>query len=316
MSHTTLKPGISAVAVFLIFMTCNLQAADPPAVHFDLQTNHLAIHIGDKTFARYVFADDTITRPFFSHVHAPNSIQVTRNHPPQPGDSQDHATMHPGIWLAFGDISGHDFWRLKAPVVHHHFVAKPTTRPGGGTFTVENRYMAPDTRRTVCVETCRYDILIRPAGFLLICASEFTSGHDFYFGDQEEMGLGIRVATPLAVVNGGRIINSKAQQNEKEVWGKQADWADYSGTKDGTHMGMTLMADPNNFRRSWFHARDYGFITANPFGVNAFTGKAKSKVHVKAGDSLQIRFGVFIHSSAKAMVNHESNYRDFLKQLK
>jgi hypothetical protein len=79
---------------------------------------------------------------------------------------------------------------------------------------------------------------------------------------------------------------------------------------------MTLMADPNNFRHSWFHARDYGFIAANPFGANAFTGGEKSKIHVKAGKSLRIRFGVLVHSNAKDKINHTANYRDFLNQLK
>lgn len=311
-----MKPVIWTIAINVLLMTSSTLAAEKPAVRFEVHTDHIVINVGDKTFATYVFANDKITRPFFAHVHAPNAVQVTRNHPPQPADSQDHASMHPGIWMAFGDISGHDFWRLKAPVVHHHFVVKPTTQSGGGTFTVENHYMATNSRETVCVETCRYDILVRPTGYLLICSSEFTSNHDFYFGDQEEMGMGMRVATPLAVVNGGRILNSKAQRNGKEVWGKQADWADYSGTKEGRYVGMTLMADPNNFRRSWFHARDYGFIAANPFGVNAFTGGEKSKIHVKAGKSLRIRFGVLVHSNAKDKTNHASNYRDFLNQLK
>ncbi|HIA61774.1 MAG TPA: hypothetical protein EYM79_08995 [Planctomycetes bacterium] len=310
-----MKPVIRTIAITVLLMTSSILAVEKPAVHFDVHADHIAINVGDKTFATYVFANDKITRPFFAHVHAPNAVQVTRNHPPQPADSQDHATMHPGIWMAFGDISGHDFWRLKAPVVHHHFVVKPTTQLGGGTFTVENHYMATNSRETVCVETCRYDILVRPTGYLLICSSAFTSNHDFYFGDQEEMGMAMRVATPLAVVNGGRILNSKAQRNEKGVWGKQADWADYSGTREGTHLGMTLMADPNNFRRSWFHARDYGFIAANPFGVNAFTGGEKSKIHVKAGKSLRIRFGVFVHSNAQDKTDHAANYRDFLNQL-
>ena len=41
-------------------------------------------------------------------------MQVTRHHPPIEGqDRVDHGTFHPGIWMAFGDISGSDYWRLE-----------------------------------------------------------------------------------------------------------------------------------------------------------------------------------------------------------
>ena len=62
----------------------------------------------------------------------------------------------------------------------------------------------------------------------------------FTFGDQEEMGLGIRVATDHAVTNGGVITSSDGRKNEKQVWGRQADWCDYSGKG----VGVMLMPDP------------------------------------------------------------------------
>jgi hypothetical protein len=57
-----------------------------------------------------------------------------------------------------------------------------------------------------------------PAGYLIDWASEFTGPADFHFGDQEDMGLGVRVATPLAVRNGGRIVNSDGLKDERQVW--------------------------------------------------------------------------------------------------
>ena len=52
---------------------------------------------------------------------------------------------------------------------------------------------------------------------------------DLEFGEQEEMGLGIRAATTITVKNGGRILDSEGRVNEKGVWGKRAEWYDYSG---------------------------------------------------------------------------------------
>ena len=116
------------------------------------------------------------------------------------------------------------------------------------------------------------------------------------------MGLGLRLATPLVVKGGsGTITNSAGGKNEMDVWGQQADWCDYSGIveKDGTkrRAGMLLIPHKDNFRRSWFHARDYGFIAANPFGQNAFTKGEKSRIEVKPGEKLDLRFGIWIYSA-------------------
>src|SRR5687767_7520427 len=118
----------------------------------------VASHQG-KPIATYVCNDKTILRPYFAHVLGPSGTPLTRAHPPAPGkDATDHATMHPGIWLGFGDLGGGDFWRNKGRVEHVRFASEPA----GGSFTVVNRYVAGD--RTVCEETCRVTFQSRPAG--------------------------------------------------------------------------------------------------------------------------------------------------------
>jgi hypothetical protein len=57
------------------------------------------------------------------------------------------------------------------------------------------------------------------------------------------------------------------------------------------------MSDPKNFRSSWFHSRDYGLVVANPFGQKAFTKGEASSVAVSKGDTFQLRFAAFIHST-------------------
>ena len=239
-------------------------------------------------------------------------MQVTRNYPPVGGqDSTDHDTIHPGLWLAFGDISGADFWRNKGVVRHAEFIVEPAVHEGVGTFVVRNEYLAMG--KTLCEEDCRIRIVPRTTSTLIIWDSQFGGENDFSFGDQEEMGLGFRVATPLAVKNGGRIVNSDGLVDEKQAWGKQADWCDYSGTVDGRQVGLLLVPDPRNFRRSWFHARDYGVLVANPFGQNAFTKGPKSEVIVREGELLRLRFGVLVHAGP---IDLAAAYRETLEALK
>jgi hypothetical protein len=292
----------------LLVGVCSAHATEP-AVEFAVKSNQVQITIAGKPFANYVFKDAVIFRPFFAHVHTSSGVQVTRNHPPIEGkDATDHATMHPGIWLAFGNLSGADFWRNKETVKHVEFMEKPFGGAKAGSFTVRNRYEAAG--KLICEEHCKITIQVRPAGYLLLLDSKFTSPEGFVFGDQEEMGLGLRVATSMAVRNGGQIVNNDGLKNEKQVWGKQADWCTYSGVVDGKHVGVMLMPHPQNFRRSWFHARDYGLLVANPFGRKAFTKGEASRIVVEKGDSFRLRFGVLAYDG---QIDLNSGYADYLK---
>ena len=120
---------------------------------------------------------------------------------------------------------------------------------------------------------------------------------NFTFGDQEEMGFGVRVATSITEKNGGTIQNSDGVKGARAAWGKIADWCDYSGVISNRLVGMTVFPDPTNFRPSWFHSRDYGLLEANPFGHKAFTKGEASAVPVAKGQTFQLRFAVFIHST-------------------
>ncbi len=289
-----------------------LASADAPSVTFERGESELKIRSGDRVLARYVFQDPTIARPYFTEVRALDGTQVTRHYPPREGvDATDHDTMHPGIWLAFGDINGADFWRNKARVVHEEFVGAFVEDVDRGAFTVRNRYM--NGGDLVCEETCTATIHVRTDGYFLLLESTFTSTHHpFTFGDQEEMGLGVRVATPLAVANGGRILNSSGQENEAGCWGKPALWANYGGAIDGKPVGITLMPHPGNFRPSWLHARDYGFVAANPFGRKAFTGGEPSRVEIAPGNPFRLAYGVYIYSRAEGDADPAKAYAEYL----
>jgi hypothetical protein len=285
----------------------------------------LAIVIDGLPVAMYCFNDEQISRPYFAHVRAPSGIQVTRHHPPIEGqDRVDHGELHPGIWMAFGDISGSDYWRLKARVKHVEFAERPADGTGQGSFAVRNHYLdQQDQTRIVCQELARYTFMALPAGYLFLWDSTFSSDGEFVFGDQEEMGLGFRVATPLRAATQreaglppgtGTILDSLGRKNGDQVWGNTADWCDYSGTIAGQRVGLTLFCHPKNFRPSRFHARDYGFLTANPFGQQAFRQGEKSAVAVRPGEKLRLRYGVLIHSRPDGSgLDIPAAYQDYLQ---
>src|SRR4051794_11817499 len=111
-----------AAATMLVLGFAASCFADSP-VTFVRGESRLLVRIKGSDFATYVWNDPTVKRPYFAHIHSPRGAQVTRTFPPVEGrDATDHATMHPGLWLAFGDISGTDFWRNKGVVRHFEFV--------------------------------------------------------------------------------------------------------------------------------------------------------------------------------------------------
>ncbi|WP_422931218.1 DUF6807 family protein [Singulisphaera sp. PoT] len=270
-----------------------------------------------KPIGSFIFDDPTILRPYFANLRALDDMPITRNHPPIPGrDAVDHDKMHPGLWLGFGDINGADFWRNQGRIEHVRFVEEPSTNDGQICFANECRLKSAEGKVLGSLVN-QIRIAHKLDGWLLIWDARFSPADgELRFGDQEEMGFGARLATPLIEKNGGQILSSQGKKTAAITWGQPADWCDYSGDSEGRRSGITLMAAPTNFRRAWWHNRDYGVFVANPFGREAMKQGSKSSVVVKAGEELRLRFGAMMHSSPeKAEIEPSRYYRAFLDAL-
>jgi len=311
---------IAAFTICVIAVTCSSCTSADPSGHsgfsFTEKADRLSIAFDHNQVADYVFSDPNILRPYFAHVRTIDGIQVTRHHPPISGvDPVDHATMHPGVWLAFGDISGNDFWRNKATIRQDKFTAAPNADKDQLTFATQSTLISTNGEALGRLDSSFILTRVRE-GLLLSWQATFAPTADtFTFGDQEEMGFGIRIATPISERNGGTVRNSDGLTGAKPAWGKTASWCDYSGILSNRWVGITVMSDPRNFRPSWFHSRDYGLIVANPFGQKAFAKGEPSNVLVKKGDSFSLRFAAFIHSSrSNQPPDIDSAYRIFKNQ--
>ncbi len=280
----------------------------------DQQNDRLRISLDGKRIVDFVFRDDKILRPYFANARLADERQVTRSHPPVEGvDALDHDTIHPGIWLGFGDINGHDFWRNKAAMEHVRFVSEPKIADGRLTFSNECRLKAA-SGQSIGLLTNDFTLLVRPSGWLLVWSATFHADQGpLVFGDQEEMGFGARVATPFTEKNGGVIRSSSGKKTAKETWGQPATWCDYSGTGPKS-VGIQLMAGEKNFRESWWHNRDYGAFVVNAFGREAMKQGAKSAVTIKKGESFRLVFGAMLHDGQ----GHDSagEYKHFLEVVK
>ena len=187
----TLSPlQVADLATFLLAMkTPSADDASSPATsatianrasakngfYVDRDEKQLRISLSGKPIVEFVFRDDKILRPYFSNARLLNGLKVTRNHPPIEGvDELDHSHLHPGIWLAFGDINGDDFWRNKAAMEHVRFVSEPTIKDGDLRFATECRLKTSDGK-PLCLLTNEYTMTARPNGWLLIWSAEFRA---------------------------------------------------------------------------------------------------------------------------------------------
>ncbi len=289
------------------------RAAPSAGFSWEMKPDRLSILEGGRPIADYVFSDPQVLRPHFQNLRAPSAVQVTRTHPPAEGDAIDHATMHPGVWLAFGDINGEDFWRNKARIDHVAFTAAPAVVGGRLTFATRNRLMALDAT-VIATQDLRVTIARHGDHAFLLTLESGIQGNEreLVFGPQEEMGLGVRVATGLTEKGGGMVVNSDGLTGAKTVWGKPAAWAAYSRQVDGRVRGVAIFPGSSNPNPSWWHSRDYGVIVANGFGPLVLPASADGKVVVKKGDTLSLRYGVlFFDAPAAAPIDFAAANRVF-----
>lgn len=274
---------------------------------FSIESNNDSLHVkfDEQSIATYYFHHDEVARPFFAHVRTPSGIQVTRNFPPIEGtDPTDHPTMHPGIWLAFANINGVNYWHNNdGKVLHDGFESKPKAGQAVR-FATRERYVDASAR-DICRSVTRYEITKAPKGWTLSIDISIESNDELVFVVKEEMGLGMRVATPISVKAGsGAILSAAGGKDEKGTWGKHDHWWDYSGTINDRRVGMMLMSAPDN-PPIWSHSRDYGLLVANPFPVDVKENRG-TPTTVKSDEALRLRFGLLVYeTSPESSIDHE-----------
>jgi hypothetical protein len=259
---------------------------------------------GGAPVAEFVFADRAIGRPALRDLRAPGGTIVTRPCPPRPGiDADDHATMHPGVMLCFSDLSGADPWRHKTAVRVTACAPEPGL-PGSAVITCTNDYLdTPDDRPTAGIvgrERSRITLSDRTvAGHavrVVLWEGTLTPGEKpLVLGDVEEMGLGIRLVKELAPRAGACYRADHGGVNEKGVFGKPAAWVDAAGMTGQGRVGVLLVPAPGNPRVCRFHARDTGWLLANPVGSRAYGAAEPGGAVLEPGQSLTLRFALVLH---------------------
>jgi hypothetical protein len=236
-------------------------------------------------------------------VTGPFGHGVTRAYPQESvaDDSTDHI-HHRSVWVAWGDVNGSDNWSEEkghGRVVHREFEAVEDG-PVFGRIASRNDWVDASGRKLMEDRT-EYRFYNVPPSFRLIdlTVAFRSSEGDVRFGDTKEGGIiSVRMATSLEGTKSGLIRNSHGAVTEVETWGKRASWCDYSGILEGHKVGIALFDHPRNLRYpTYWHVRDYGLMTANPFGLSFFVDKGVDGSYVlENGCDLTFRYRMLVHA--------------------
>jgi hypothetical protein len=323
----------------LIAVLLSFDAALRGAEQVDLKQkdNHIDVLIGGKPFTTYYFGTEA-PKPYLHPLRTSQGTIITRGWPMVtniPGESHDHP-HHRALFFAHGDINGIDFWgegtpNARAQTAHGQLYSSEDLPKGR---TVFQKLEETKGGRDSGVLRAHFD-LVGPDGKGI--ASEiqeytfrggqdtrtidcvFTLGADrgipVKLGDTKEGIFAIRVVKALEEPK-GKMTNSEGKAGEKAIWGKRANWVEYSGMVGAEPVGIAIFDDPSNIKHpTYWHARGYGLFAVNPFGEHDYYNDPKrdGSVTIPAGGSLTLRYRVLIQRGDASAASLTEAYQRYAK---
>jgi methane monooxygenase PmoA-like len=332
------KNGLLLLILTLAFWIPAASAADQP-VELKQVGNRIDVLIGGRPFTTYYFGPQA-PKPYLHPLRSARGTIVTRGFPMVkniPGESHDHP-HHRALYFAHGDINGIDFWgeaafAEKGPVVVKGKRYSSEELPKGRTVfrKLEEMRSGPDSGivrasfdligpdgKAIGGETQAYTFRGDESERMIDC--EFTlladHGGPLKMGDTKEGTFAIRVVKALEEPQ-VHMLNSRGGAAEKGIWGKQADWVDYSGTVAGEKLGIAIFDHPASVKHpTYWHARGYGLFAVNPFGEHDYYNDPKrdGSVTIPAGGSLLFRYRVLIHPGDAAEAEVAEAYQRYTEE--
>jgi hypothetical protein len=282
------------------------------------------VSIGGKPFTTYTFGGD-IVRPRLHPLIGPHGDPVTRPMATK-GDGKDHP-HHRSVWISHGCVNGWNNWGEgdgHAWTKHREFEAVESGPVYGRIVAIsdwvgDDYYVGEHKSNQLVEERAEWTFYNTPGDLRIFDLTVTLTAPkiDVLFGDTKEGGLAsLRVAESMEVRagEGGMIENGYGGTNEDETWGKRAPWCHYSGPVNGNRVGIAIMDHPDSFRYpTWWHVRNYGLMTANPFGWSFFYDDESRRGNyvLEANQSLSGIYRYYIHSGTAKEGKVGEAYHDF-----
>ena len=324
---TRYKPlALSLVAAFMLGLP--LPASPVVVKRMD---NSVNVTIGGQAFTTYYFSD-VVAKPYLMPLRTASGTVITRSFPAGnkvTAEDRKGRSFEPHqrpLYFGHGNIDGLNFWAEKvfAPFYGAHvqqaygrlsFVKMEEITGGVAEGTVRARFhLLSPSGRTIAEETQSFRFRGDGATRIIDCEFVVDANHGpVTFGDTKEGTFAIRLGPALSAPN-DHMMNSNGARGEPAIWGKQADWVAYSGIVSGKAVSVAVFDSPTSFRHpTTWHARAYGLLAANPFGLREFQrDPAKDgSWTVPAGKSITFRYRVLIHDGELTALQIGDLYRQY-----
>jgi hypothetical protein len=225
-----------------------------------------------------------------------------------PGEDHDEPHQR-AMYFAHGDINGYDFWgEASFPQWRRHstsafgrtvFREFDEIHSGSDSGALQAEFdLVTSKGEKIAAETQAYRFSGDARVRIIDCEFTIHANHGpVRIGDTKEGIFAVRLVKALEPPR-GHMVNSHGAIGEKGIWGRRADWVDFYGVVDGESVGVAVFDNPENLRHpTYWHARQYGLLSANPFGLKEFLHDRQQdgSYVIAAGGSLTLRYRVFIH---------------------
>jgi hypothetical protein len=292
------------------------QCAEPSQVKLtENKEGTLTVEVGGKPFTVYHFGDAQgrpYVRPYFYPVAASDGAEVTADQTLTGGDHPHHRSLY----VSHGDVNGADHWSFqqKPEPKQRHVGFK---KLGGDSFVEELEWEAKGGKGLVLRETrtvrfFTFDDGQRGIDFTLALTP--AGNERVTFADTKEAGL-CAVRVTKSISDKPTLTNARGQSGEKQVWGKPAEWCDLSGPVNGRPHGVAVLDHPKNPRHpATWHAREYGLLAANIFGLHDFDKNVKKGAGdftIEPGKTITFRYRVVIHTGDAKAANLDQKFREY-----
>ncbi len=279
-----------------------------PAVGIAKGADAVEVTLGGEPFATYHFGGEKArAKPLLYPIHGPSGAPMLRDFPfkkDTPGEAHDHP-HHEGLWYTHGDVNGISFWHVgdnTGTIRHKRFLDGAADE-----IATENEWLSKAGEPQLTDETRIRFFALPGGGRGLDYSVTLKATHgDVTFGDTKEGSMGIRTHAALRLkgeVATGQAINANGETGPG-IWGKNAAWVYYWGKVGEAEVGVGIFDHPSNPRHpTTWHARDYGLIAANPFGIHDFKKQpaGTGDLIIKAGDEVSFRYAfVFLPGDPEA----------------
>ncbi|MBN2595050.1 MAG: PmoA family protein [Sedimentisphaerales bacterium] len=331
------------LAISIILITADLRAASPK-VELVRGENRIDVVIAGELFTSYLYGEN-MTRPLLVPVRTPSGIDVSRRYPLTEieGGSTDHE-HHIGIFFAVDQVNGVNFWKNTGvpPQIKHVEITEMTGGAGTGKLTAISHWI--DDKQQVLLDERRTMIFL--AGeheneYAIDMSIDLTAKCTrVVFEDIEEGMFAIRLSDyfresnpenspklggpmPDESISGtGKYFSSNGDETAKDVWGKRARWVALQGIRKGTVVGIVILNHPASINYpTYWHVRNYGLFSANPFGQGDFQRQQpkeyrKNKViplhlTLEGGETAHFRFLVIVYEGFRTNEQIEKRFKKF-----